>query len=134
MALLVASACGGGSSDPVGRFAGTWEVDVDRTLVEMQKYEDLAALSRDDQVHHIMKYMGHMKVEVTPGEFTLISKGGPVAMPHELKSSDGDSTVLTVQDRNRTVECTLSAIDGDHMNIRWSAEDTFDIYVWRRAG
>jgi hypothetical protein len=133
IAILAALACGG-SSDPVGRFAGMWEVDIERTLGEMEKHEDLAPLSHDEKVHHIMKYMGQMKLEVSPEAFTLIGKGGPVAMPLEFKSSDADTTVVVLQDRKTTHECTLRKLGRDHMSIRMSSGDNFDLYVWRRTG
>ncbi len=114
-------------------FLGEWSVNIERTLEEVKKSPKYNPEDAANMSEMLKKVISMMRIEVKDRE--LISSRGNrrTVLPYTLKSSGDDTVTLSVLASGKEVEIKLSLIDGKYMNLKSSATDDMDYYIWERS-
>ena len=117
----------------MGKLAGMWEVDYDRTMAEGKKspkYDDKMAERLPAMVKRMM---GRMRITLTDKEMIYVMGAKEMALPYTVKSSDANSVTVSAKQGTKEVTVVFTLIEATYMNFKSSGSDDMDYYVWKRA-
>jgi hypothetical protein len=111
---------------------GTWVIDAEASEAQMKtspkwKAEDAQYLPR------IMERMALVRYLFEGDTITVSMRGKEQPMPVTLKTSNEKKWIFEGQAGEQTVTLTVSLNDQGCMNIKSSATDDMDYYLWKRG-
>ncbi len=134
MVCLNFSGCGSENKElSPENFYGTWEIDFDRSLMEIQKspkYNEKTALQFPNI---IKKYIKTMKLKITDSDFIYLVSNKENKTPYEFMSSTDESISLSMKIGSKETSVTLTLLNGNYMAYKSAATDDMDYYVWKKV-
>ena len=126
------------SDGDMGKFLGSWELDLGRTTAEIKRIakEDRSQLDTafgkmtvEDMLAQVKDLAAAMRYQITAKEVIGLMNGQKDATPYSVLSSKETSAVIVVNKGGRSVTNTLSLVDGKYM-----VESQSRGFVWKKAG
>ena len=113
-------------------FQGDWGVDFDRTMEEGKKSPKYKEEDAEKVGEVIRKFMERMSLKVTDKELVYKMGDKEKAFPWVLKSADEKSVTVEVENGQEKADMTFSLVGEKLLNIRNSASDDMDFYIWKK--
>jgi hypothetical protein len=117
----------------VAKFHGTWEVDVDRTMLEVKKSPKYTPEDAERLPAVVKRMMATLRIRVTDKTITYLQGSEEMSVPFRVERSTETSAVLVLSQGGKDFTLTLSLREGKYMNVKSTASDDLDYYIWKRA-
>lgn len=133
--LSVVGLSRGSAAEPSRRaqeLYGTWVIDIPRTLANAKtspKYTEQDAARLPGQLKLLRNLM---KIEITAKSVVTFRGDRSQSLAYHVESSANNQVVLTGSARGQAVTLTFTLMDGDVINMRSSATDDMDYFIWAR--
>ncbi len=121
-------------TDGVAPFIGLWQVDFDRTLARVQAHPEYKEENAERTVEVLTAIVSALQVRLTEDEMIYVQPNDEMKLPYTVESTTDDTAVIKVSRGQSEATLTFTRIDEDHMQLKSSATEDFDNYVWKRAG
>ena len=132
--LAITSGCGGSVGElDIGSLIGVWEVDFDRTMEEAKKSPKYDEAMAERMPKIVKRMMARMKIKLTGTELIYLRGEKEIVLPYEVTSSNANSITVTVKSGTEEATVVFTLIDGAYMNLKSSASDDMDYYVWKKG-
>ncbi|MCA9403244.1 MAG: hypothetical protein KC897_05630 [Candidatus Omnitrophica bacterium] len=118
--------------DTSERLKGTWVIDYNGTLEYAQtspKYTPKEAAVLPGQLKLLR---GLMKIQVTDTQVITHRGDRKQVVAYTTADADADRVILKTEARGQQVTLTFTFLPGGGMNMRSSATDDMDYFVWRK--
>jgi len=130
--IIVATSATVASAEMPKELKGSWILDAQAT----QKYVKTSPKWKAEDEKHlpmIIKRMSQMQYKFTDDAIVMSMRGREQVIPVSLKKSDAKKYVFDGKLRGQDVTMTVFFMDDATINIRSSATDDMDYYLWKRG-
>lgn len=116
-----------------GWLKGTWVIDYDRTLENVQSSSTISVKEAATLPGQLKLLRGLLKLQITDRQVVTFRGDRKESVAYQVEEINKNTVLLTANARGRQVILTFTLQPGGGMHMGSSATDDMDYFLWKKA-